>query len=113
MQYIGEFEVDINYTPFKDYTPSDWAVYFAECYGQIDGGHHKTWVIDHMVRCIKGTPVKLTQARWIKDDGNIHTEYRVNLAEPSDEYVNFIKEYEGEVDEDGYKEYEWDVGIAP
>lgn len=23
-------------------------------YGQIDGGHHKTWVIDQMVRIITG-----------------------------------------------------------
>ncbi len=56
-------------------------------YGQIDGGHHKAWVLDGIMRIIKG-----------------------------DKYADFVKRYEY-TDDDGNtceeKEYEWDVGIAP
>jgi len=30
------------------------AITIAEDYGGIDGGHHKTWVIDQMVRILLG-----------------------------------------------------------
>ena len=30
------------------------ALYFAFNYGSIDGEHHKTWVIDQMVRVLTG-----------------------------------------------------------
>jgi len=56
-------------------------------YGQIDGGHHKMWVIDQIMRIIK-----------------------------VGEYENFLKEYEYTDDEGKPTEeqqYEWDVGIAP
>lgn len=53
-------------------------------YGQIDGGHHKMWVIDNMLRILLG-----------KKD-----------------YAIFVEEYYEE-DEDGEVEYEWDTGIAP
>ena len=32
-------------------------------YGQIDGGHHKTWVIDQMVRALTGQDYDY----WVKD----------------------------------------------
>ena len=53
-------------------------------YGQIDGAHHKAWVIDQVVRALT-------------------REY----------YDEWVAEWEGEIDENGDKEYEWDPGIAP
>ena len=32
----------------------DKAIEIAVSYGQIDGSHHKTWVIDQMVRVLAG-----------------------------------------------------------
>ena len=56
-------------------------------YGQIDGSHHKAWVIDQVMRIIKG-----------------------------DEYEEWVHSYEyQDVDNNPTveKEYEWDPGIAP
>lgn len=52
-------------------------------YGQIDGDHHKTWVIDQTVRILTG-----------------------------DKYNEFVKEYEID-EETGEKEWTWKNGIAP
>jgi len=62
----------------------DRALTIAWDYSQIDGSHHKAWVIDQMVRKIIGNEEK---------------------------YNKFIKDFcDGE---DGEYTYEWDVGIAP
>ena len=36
----------------------------AESYGGIDGAHHKTWVIDQMVRSLTGNEYDATIKRW-------------------------------------------------
>lgn len=102
-EYLGEFDVNLNDTPYADYEPSDWALEYITMYGQIDGSHHKDWVLDQVVRILKGTNVIVKEARW--SDG--FSEYRIELDEPSEEYEEFIEEYEN----DG--EYSWDTGIAP
>lgn len=56
----------------------------AFTYSQIDGSHHKTWVIDQMVRKLLGTEEAYN--KWIK---------------------NYCKEG------DDPEAYEWDTGIAP
>lgn len=56
----------------------------ARRYGQIDGDHHKAWVIDQMVRELLGK---------------------------QEAYVVFVEEYEA--GEDGPQTYQWDSGIAP
>ena len=38
------------------------AIDVAESYGGIDGSHHKTWVIDQMVRALTGSGYK----EWVK-----------------------------------------------
>lgn len=53
-------------------------------YGDTDGAHHKTWVIDQMVRRL--------------------------LADP-DAYAQWVAEHNK--GEDGPDTYEWDKGIAP
>jgi hypothetical protein len=60
------------------------AIELAFEYGQIDGSHHKMWVIDQMVRI---------------------------LAMDEALYENWIKSYCN--GEDGPNIYEWDEGIAP
>ena len=56
-------------------------------YGQTDGGHHKAWVLDQIMRTIK-----------------------------KEKYEDFVKEYEYTNDEGNpteEKEYQWETGIAP
>ena len=59
------------------------ALSIAWSYGQIDGSHHKMWVIDQMVRALCGS---------------------------EEEYVKWVEEYEAPLLGDYYK---WDIGIAP
>lgn len=63
------------------------AIDVAYNYAQIDGGHHKMWVIDQMMRCLLG-----------------------------DKYEEWVEKYEY-TDENGNSTteqyYEWDTGIAP
>lgn len=102
--YLGEFVLEtLDDTEFEQYTPALWALLFTEKYGQIDGDHHKAWVIDQCARILHGTPVIVSIAKW--KGGRF--EYRFNLSEPSSAYKAWVTEYE----EEG--EYEWDTGIAP
>jgi len=108
--YLGQFDVDIATTPYANYTASDWSLEWIGMYGQIDGDHHKAWVLDQVARILKGTPVIVKEARW--DNGE--SEYRLNLAEPSEKYTSWVKEMQGEYDEE-YEEYEYgyNTGITP
>lgn len=60
------------------------ALEIAWSYAQVDGAHHKAWVIDQMVRVLCGG---------------------------EKEYIEWIKAYETPVSSEEY--YEWDSGIAP
>jgi hypothetical protein len=61
------------------------ALDIATQYGGIDGGHHKTWIIDQMVRALTG-----------------------------ENYEQWVKDYQGKYDEElELYEYEWECGIAP
>lgn len=100
--YLGEVDLESEDNPFGDYTPTDWAQYYIDNYGGIGGSHHKQWVLDQVMRILKGTKVKVTLATW--DDGSC--EYRVNLDIPSQDYKDWII---ARADED----YPWDVGCAP
>lgn len=62
----------------------EMALEIAWRYGQIDGAHHKAWVIDQMVRA---------------------------LCENEERYKNWVEAYEAPLKYGEY--YEWDVGIAP
>ena len=62
----------------------DNAIDIALSYGTIDGGHHKMWVIDQMVR---------------------------ELCENEENYNRLIKEYQNGID--GPNTYEWQIGIPP
>ena len=105
--YLGETVVDVTDTPFKDYTPGDWALYFIDQYGGIDGEHHKLWVMDQAARVLNGAQPIIKLARW--DDG--HEEYRITLGEPTDQYHAWVADLKD--GEDGPDTYEYDTGIAP
>ena len=60
------------------------ALELAFNYGQIDGSHHRLWVIDQMVRALCGS---------------------------EEEYKRWIEQYEKPLENGDY--YEWDCGIAP
>lgn len=61
------------------------AIDIAMKYGGIDGGHHKMWVIDQMVRA-------LTEGE-------------------SEKYTDLITKFCAGAD--GPETYEWDTGVAP
>lgn len=102
-KFLGEEILKPEESSYKHFNQTDWAKFWIEEYGQIDGGHHKMWAIDQVQRILCGTKVIVSFAEW--DDGTC--EYRFNLDEPTEEYLKFVKDYEN----DG--EYHWDIGIAP
>lgn len=110
--YLGEVAVDIKDTPYANYTPNDWVLEYLFRYSQIDGSHHKQWVLDQTARILKGKKVIIKLAKW----SNGEQEYRFNLDEPSQEYLEWVKVYRGhyiETDEYTGFEYDYDEGIAP
>ena len=87
--YLGEFPIDIKtHVVFKTYTQVDWAMTYIALYGQIDGAHHKAWVIDQVSRILLGTPMIVTEARWERHA----PEYRYNLGAPSKAYIDWRKD---------------------
>jgi hypothetical protein len=104
--FLGESVVNIKDTPFCDYSRFDWAMYFIESYGQIDGDHHKLWVMDQVARIYNGTEVEIKLAKW--ENGT--EEYRVNLLEASAKYEKWVELMI--TDEDG-ETYGYDQGSAP
>ena len=105
--YLGEFDVDIQQTEFKDYTSTNWALYYIEKYGGNDGTHHKDWVLDQVARILNGTEVIVKEAKW--NCGQ--SEYRVSLGKKSPEYKQWVKDVCA--GEDGPHTYSYDKGIAP
>ena len=107
--YLGETPVDVSAHPeFSKYTPADWAVLFISHYGQIDGAHHKAWVLDAVSRILHGTPVVVTEARWA--DGR--SDYRYSTGAPSEAYLAWREDMR-DPDETGEPQYGYDEGIAP
>ncbi len=66
-------------------------------YGQIDGAHHKMWVIDQMVQKLLGSEKNyndfVDRYMYGDDEGNLPEGFNRDEAEDA--------------------EYEWDQGIAP
>lgn len=103
-KYLGEEALESYVgTPFEGFGPAEWAVHYLQCYGGIDGEHHKTWVIDQAMRILLGTPiVDFRTARW--DDGQ--EEYRYATGDPSERYLAWVAER-------ALDDYDHDVGVAP
>lgn len=65
--------------------------------GLPDGEHHKTWVIDQMVRALTGCPMVTRSAT-----DAYGKPYSFEGQGESEEYLRFVNELDG-----------WDEGIAP
>jgi hypothetical protein len=98
--YLGE-------TPLRTVTGAEAALTIINLYGQIDGEHHKQWVIDQVARILLGTPVTVVLAKW----ANGHQEERFRTGEPTVEYAEWVKR--AKAGEDGPETYDYDEGIAP
>lgn len=79
------------------------ALFCAHQYGQIDGAHHRLWVIDQMVRALTDCPHEV-----IEEFGD-----GIKICEfgKSEEYLEFVREHND--GEDGPNTYTWDEGIPP
>lgn len=109
MSYLGEFPLPPT-SKYHNYSPTDWAMEFISSYGQIDGAHHKNWVLDQVARILHGTPVISSMATW--DNGE--SEVRFETGDPSTAYLMWTDEMRGQWDVlNGEFEYEYDYGIAP
>jgi hypothetical protein len=107
-KYLGSTIIEQKNSPFADYSKEDFALYFNLRYGQIDGDHHKSWVIDQVNRILNDTPIIIQIALW--SDGN--TEFRLSTGEPSQKYLDWVEKVlqRNEFGEPRYSYYE---GIAP
>lgn len=91
----------------------DKALDFALKYGHIDGNHHKSWLIDQMVRALTGCPMITKRSTFVKgkpflvQDQGESGEYMDFVAK----HVDFVTKYDDK-EEESYA-YEWDCGIAP
>ena len=107
--YLGEISVEAKATTkYKHFTAIDWALLFIAMYGQIDGAHHKQWVLDQVARILNGTKVNIKLARW----ENGEKEYRFTTDKPSKQYKDWVRECKGKKVKGEY-EYDYDEGIAP
>lgn len=90
-------------TPFEGFGRVEWALRYIADYGAIDGDHHRAWLLDQVLRILKGTPVKLSMAEWRRPAGVARSiEYRFETGEPSQAYLEWVAEVG-----------EHDVGIPP
>ncbi len=83
------------------------ALNVAYRYGTTDGGHHKMWVIDQMVRELTGCPLVKATAK-----GSNGTEYEYETLGESEAYQEFVRNHNDGSDE-GVGAYEWDKGCPP
>jgi hypothetical protein len=50
-------------------------------YGQIEGDHHKTWVIDQVTRCLTGDQYDTWVAEYKTEDGDPEAySYEIGIA---------------------------------
>lgn len=82
------------------------ALDFAVNLGGVDGAHHKTWVIDQMVRALTGCPMVKCTAIDCRGKS-----YDFEAQGESEEYAKLVAD--AKAGEDGPETYEWDVGIPP
>lgn len=102
--YLGEEPYDLTKNKtYGSYSTTDWIQWFILQYGQFDGGHHKQWCLDQVLRISTGSPMIAKLAKW--ESGQ--TELRISVGEPTDEYKKLIEDY----CEDG--EYSYDEGCPP
>jgi hypothetical protein len=81
--------------------PTEKAIQFALLYGTIDGGHHKMWVIDQMLRALTLCPIVT------KESTDCYGKpYVFQTQGESEAYKKLIEELKQE-------DFIWNIGIAP
>jgi hypothetical protein len=90
------------------------ALNIALQFGGTDGGHHKQWVIDQMVRILTECP--MVEKRFPNNSGRPGTAgtfYTAQVLGESEAYLKWLKAYEGDPEDEENYYGEWDTGIAP
>lgn len=90
-----------NKPPFELQCRIEEAIDIITEYGDVDGSHHKQWVIDQVLRSLLGCEYET----------KINEDYTWEELEPNESYKNWVKFFEER--EQGIKMYEWPTGIAP
>lgn len=109
-KYLGETPVEISQTPYADFTKLDFILEYVGRFGQIDGAHHKLWVLDQVARIANNAPiVEMRKAEW--DDGTVEYRYEVGTCK---QYEDWVEQQKGAYDEELEEcEYGYDEGIPP
>lgn len=113
MDTVSEEKITKSYRNvlFKKTKAIEKALEYAYRYGQIDGAHHKQWVIDQMVRALLECPMIEKTAK-----DSVGESYTYEYQGESLKYKKMIKDYEYLSNEGKHEEekiYSWDIGIAP
>lgn len=82
------------------------ALSFINDNGSFDGGHHKQWVLDQVVRILTGCPMVTEKANDYQGKP-----YEYEAQGESEEYQEWVRKHRD--GEDGPETYNWDTGIAP
>ena len=82
------------------------ALELINSYGGIDGGHHKMWVLDQVVRALTDCPTVTKTAKDHQGQEYIYETQGESLA-----YKEWVRQHND--GEDGPDTYCWDEGIAP
>lgn len=99
--YLGERDVTVDHS----HTPAEAALRFLAS-GQIDGEHHKLWVLDQVARCLHGAPLTVREASW--KNGQTELRYSVGTCPAYERWVAEMRD-----GEDGPETYSYDMGSAP
>lgn len=81
-----------------------YALQMAET--SVDGGHHKQWTIDQMVRALTGCPIIELSA--LDCNGK---KYTYDAQGESAEYKEWVREHKD--GDDGPDTYDWETGTPP
>lgn len=101
--FLGEFPIDVKDTHLASMSREHLALEYIFQYGQIDGAHHKTWVLDQVTRILNGAEIiNCRIAKW--DNGYDEIRYEIGSSAA---YEKWVEDYN-----DG-GEYSYDEGIAP
>jgi len=82
------------------------ALNIIKSYGSIDGGHHKQWVLDQVVRILTGCP--MIEKTGVDCNGKPYT---FESYGESKEYKNWVADHNN--GDEGPNTYEWSEGVAP
>jgi hypothetical protein len=78
-------------------------------FGDTDGGHHKQWALDQVVRILTDCPDVIKESKY--RIGEEHKTYTYTTLGESEEYYKWLRDYAD--GEDGPHTYRWSIGTPP